>query len=54
MKPLYYTFDLNGTLIDSKQQLKEGVVEMFDEIITNQPNAIITISIYFIIIPIFF
>lgn len=44
MKPLYYTFDLDGTLIDSKQQLKPGVVEMFDQIAKNQPNAIITIA----------
>ena len=42
--PTHYTFDLDGTLIDGKGELKDGVVEMFDEILANVKEPVFTIA----------
>ena len=42
--PSHYTFDLDGTLIDSKGELKDGVVQMFDEILANVKDPVFTIA----------
>jgi len=42
--PSHYTFDLDGTLIDSKGELKDGVVQMFDEILANVKAPVFTIA----------
>ena len=41
---LNYIYDMDGTLIDGKQEIKNGVIEMFDCIIENTPNAKFTIA----------
>ena len=42
--PSHYTFDLDGTLIEDGGELKEGVVEMFDEILANVKDPVFTIA----------
>ena len=44
MKAYNFVFDMDGTLIDHEQKLKEGVVEMFQTIADNSPNATFTIA----------
>ena len=42
--PTHYTYDLDGTLIDGKSEIKDGVIEMFDEILKNVKMPVFTIA----------